>query len=62
MNHFAIKSPYKYGSCDKLSLTINSPGPTYCSCRGGMMFDDAVERSKTSQGCRFSVTNRNQVS
>lgn len=32
-------------------------GPTYCNCRDGMMFDDAVERSKTSQGYRFSARN-----
>lgn len=46
---------------DKLSLAIHSPGLTYCSCRDGMMFDDAVERSKTSRGCRFSAS-RNKIS
>lgn len=48
-------------AADKLLLAIHSPGPTYCSCRDGMMFDDAVERSETSRDCRFSAS-RNKVS
>lgn len=30
---------------------------TYCSCRDGMMLDDAAKRSRICRDCRFSVQN-----